>query len=71
VNISRNANGTYNLSSALNYTDTSLFKLTDPNGWGYYQGTGSVVQAGYMNEPDYKDTIKALRHLQGDLDVRC
>lgn len=69
VNITRLANGSYSLSSALNYTNTSLFKLTDPNGWGYYQGTGSVVQAGYVNEPDYKDTIKAIRGiLTGDID---
>ncbi|WP_343611569.1 TonB-dependent receptor [Novosphingobium sp.] len=70
VNVTRLANGSYSLSSSLNYTNTSLFKLTDPNGWGYYQGTGSVVQAGYVNEPDYGDTIKALRGtLSGDLDA--
>jgi iron complex outermembrane receptor protein len=37
VNVTRLANGSYSLSSSLNYTNTSLFKLTDPNGWGYYQ----------------------------------
>jgi iron complex outermembrane receptor protein len=69
VNVSRLANGSYTLSSALNYTNTSLFKLTDPNGWGYYQGTGSVVQAGYVNKPNFGDTIKALRGiLTGDID---
>ncbi len=69
VSITRLASGVYTLTPTLNYTNTSLFKLTDPNGWGYYPPVGSVVQAGYVNEPDFKDTIKGLRAmLQGDLD---
>jgi iron complex outermembrane receptor protein len=52
-------NGTYTFKPTLNYTDTGLFKLTDPQGWGYY--TSPVVQAGYSNQPDFTDTIKALR----------
>jgi iron complex outermembrane receptor protein len=65
VKINLLPNGVYQLTPTLNYTDTSLFKLTDPQGWGYYPGysptTNSVVQAGYVNEPEYTDTIKALR----------
>jgi iron complex outermembrane receptor protein len=64
INLTRQADGTYALQTTLNYTNTSLFKLTDPRGWGYYDpGTGghSVVQAGYINEPDFTDTIKGLR----------
>ncbi len=62
-------NGTYSFKPTLNYTDTSLFKLTDPQGWGGYNGQ-PVVQAGYSNQPDYTDTIKALRAgLDGHINV--
>lgn len=64
ISLTRQGDGTYALQTTLNYTNTSLFKLTDPRGWGYYDpGTGghSVVQAGYINEPDFTDTIKGLR----------
>lgn len=74
VSLALQPNGTYAITPTLDYTDTSLFKLTDPQGWGYYDDgnpstTNSVVQAGYVNEPDFTDTIKALRaSLQGEFD---
>jgi len=64
--ITRNANGTYQLGTTLNYTNPNLFQLTDPQGWGYYSngvsnGGGSVIQAGYINEPEFTDTIRTGR----------
>ncbi len=65
--ITLQADGTYSLAiKNVDYTDTSKIKLTDPQGWGYYNPTGkngdgkSVVQAGYINEPDFTNTLKTL-----------
>lgn len=70
VSIARQSSGVYDLSTNLDYTDTSEFKLTDPQGWGYYQPVGSVVQAGYDNVPRFTDIIKSLRaSLTQDLDA--
>ncbi len=61
VNITRQPSGVYSLDTSLDYTDTSKFQLTDPQGWGFYQPIGSVVQAGYDNVPKFTDIIKSLR----------
>lgn len=60
VGLTRQSDGTYALKTTLNYADPATIVLTDPRGWGGYNGH-SVVQAGYINEPDFTDTIKALR----------
>src|SRR3546814_15290995 len=44
----------------LDYTDTDIFTLTDPLGWGN-NGTQQVVQAGFLNRPSFKDDLKSLR----------
>src|SRR3546814_2599379 len=44
----------------LDYTDTDIFTLTDPQGWGN-NGTQQVVQAGFLNRPSFKDDLKSLR----------
>ncbi|PMZ06306.1 hypothetical protein C1Y06_30595, partial [Pseudomonas sp. FW306-02-H06C] len=45
-----------------------VFKLTDPQGWGY-NGTQAVVQAGFLNRPSFKDDLKSLRaSLNGEFD---
>lgn len=68
ITIAQQANGTYALSGSLNYADPNAEVLTDPLGWGY-NGTAPVVQAGFLNSPDYVDEIRALRSdLEGDLD---
>lgn len=60
-------NGTYALNTNLDYTNLSTMMFTDPQGWGYYSapaGTphaGTVPQAGYINEPDFTDTVKTFR----------
>ena len=60
VNITRNPDGTFKIVPTLDYTDTSVFKITDPQGWGY-NGTTPVVQAGFLNRPDFTDDLKSLR----------
>jgi iron complex outermembrane receptor protein len=60
VTITQQPNGTYRIVPTLDYTDTSIFQLTDPQGWGY-NGTQPVVQAGFLNRPSFKDDLKALR----------
>jgi iron complex outermembrane receptor protein len=69
VTVTQQANGIYKIVPTLNYTDTSIFKLTDPQGWGY-NGTTPVVQAGFLNRPSFKDDLKSLRAtLNGELDA--
>jgi iron complex outermembrane recepter protein len=60
IRITQNSNGTFDIVPTLNYTNTALFGITDPRGWGY-NGTTAVVQAGFLNRPSFKDDLKALR----------
>lgn len=60
LHIKQNSNGTFNIVPTLNYANTSLFGLTDPRGWGY-NGTSAVVQAGFLNKPQFKDDLLSLR----------
>ncbi len=60
LHISQNSNGTFNIVPTLDYADSSLFGLTDPRGWGY-NGTSAVVQAGFLNKPQFKDDLLSLR----------
>ncbi len=67
VTIAQLPNQTYNFTTTLNYNDPNIFKLTDPQGWGY-NGVSPVVQAGFLNAPDFKDEMKSFRaNLDGDL----
>jgi iron complex outermembrane receptor protein len=69
IKISQNSNGTFNIVPTLNYANTALFGITDPRGWGY-NGTSPVVQAGFLNRPNFKDDLKALRaSLDGELNA--
>lgn len=68
INVSQNKNGTYTIVPTLDYTDTGIFSITDPQGWGY-NGTQAVIQSGFLNKPRFKDDLKALRaDLEGDID---
>ncbi len=58
ITFARQANGVYNFTSPLNYADTSLIRLTDPQGWG---GGNNLVQAGFINSPNTKDELKQIR----------
>lgn len=58
ITFARQPNGIYNFSSPLDYSDTNLIRLTDPQGWG---GGNNVVQAGFINAPDTKDELKQIR----------
>ena len=69
VTVTQQSNGIFKIVPTLNYADTSVFKITDPQGWGY-NGTAAVVQAGFLNRPSFKDDLRALRAaLDGDLDL--
>ncbi len=68
VTVTRRPNGLYSFSTTLNYADTNVIRITDPGGWGY-NGTTSVVQAGFLNRPSFKDDLKSLRaSLSGDIE---
>src|SRR3546814_20758827 len=60
VTVTQKGNGTYTIVPTLDYTDTDIFTLTDPQGWGN-NGTQQVVQAGFLNRPSFKDDLKSLR----------
>jgi iron complex outermembrane receptor protein len=47
--------------SSLDYANTSLFVLTDPNGWGAGAAGGALTQAGFYNTPSIKDELNAVR----------
>jgi iron complex outermembrane receptor protein len=69
IHVTQLANGIYSIVPTLDYTNTSIFKITDPQGWGY-NGTQPVVQAGFLNQPSFKDDLKSLRAtLKGDIDA--
>lgn len=66
VTVKQNGNGTYTFSPTLDYTNTNVFKLTDPQGWGN-NGNQQVVQTGFLNRPSFKDDLKSLRaNLNGE-----
>jgi iron complex outermembrane receptor protein len=68
VRIAQKANGTYTIVPTLDYTNTGIFKLTDPQGWGN-NGTQQVVQAGFINRPKFTDDLKSLRaSLNGEIE---
>ena len=47
--------------SILDYTNTTQFVLTDPQGWGAGAAGGALTQAGFYNTPSIKDELNALR----------
>ncbi|MEI5686905.1 TonB-dependent receptor [Sphingomonas kyungheensis] len=68
VTVTQNGNGTYRIVPTLDYTNTNVLKLTDPQGWGN-NGTQQVVQSGFLNRPSFKDDLKSLRaSLNGEFD---
>jgi iron complex outermembrane recepter protein len=62
LRITQNPNGTFRIVPTLNYTNTGAggVGITDPRGWGF-NGTSTVVQAGFLNRPNFKDDLKSLR----------
>ncbi|WP_286711673.1 MULTISPECIES: TonB-dependent receptor [unclassified Sphingomonas] len=67
IRIHQNGDGTYDIVPTIDYSNTSVIRLTDPRGWGY-NGTTAVVQAGFLNRPDFVDDLKALRaSLKGEI----
>lgn len=60
IRITQNGDGTYDIVPTLDYSNTNVVRLTDPRGWGF-NGTSAVVQAGFLNQPDFTDDLKSLR----------
>ena len=60
VTVTQQGNGTYSIVPTLDYTDTNIFRLTDPRGWGF-NGTNAVVQSGFLNRPSITDELRSLR----------
>ncbi|MGH8147865.1 MAG: TonB-dependent receptor, partial [Rhodanobacteraceae bacterium] len=60
VAFSELANSMLVLNPSLNYADTSLIVLTDPQGWGS-GATPPVVQGGFINAPYTNDYLANLR----------
>lgn len=60
LHINLQPDGRFQIVPTLNYTDPANFVITDPRGWGY-NGTAAVVQAGFLNQPRFKDDLKAIR----------
>jgi len=69
VTVTAQPNGTFRIVPTLDYTNTNIFRITDPQGWGY-NGTTPVVQAGFLNRPSFTDDLKSLRaNLNGEIDA--
>ena len=67
LQISLRDDGRYEIVPTLDYANPANLRLTDPRGWGY-NGTATVVQSGFLNRPDFKDDLKALRaSLDGEI----
>jgi iron complex outermembrane receptor protein len=67
VRAERQSNGLFSIVPTIDYTNTNIISLTDPNGWGY-NGTTAVVQAGFLNRPKFVDDMKSFRmNLIGDI----
>ncbi|MFM9979033.1 MAG: TonB-dependent receptor [Sphingomonadaceae bacterium] len=62
LRITQNADGTFRIVPTFDYTNTGPggVGITDPRGWGF-NGTTTVVQAGFLNQPKFKDDLKSLR----------
>ncbi|GAB4193057.1 MAG: TonB-dependent receptor [Wenzhouxiangellaceae bacterium] len=54
-------NGVFQFSPSLDYTDTNLFLLTDPQGWGAGAQPNPLTQAGFINNPSTTDWLTHLR----------
>ena len=60
--------GYFVFDPTLDYSDTSLWQLTDPKGWCGRPGFPGNCQDGFINAPKIKDQLASLR-LQATLDV--
>jgi len=61
-------NGHFVFDPTLDYTDTTLFQLTDPRGWCGRPGFPGDCQDGFVNSPKIKDQLASLR-LQATQDI--
>jgi iron complex outermembrane receptor protein len=61
MNFQLNDDGVIRFTPDLDYTDTSLFQLTDPRGWCGRPGFPGDCQDGFINAPKVKDQLASLR----------
>ncbi|WP_281301085.1 MULTISPECIES: TonB-dependent receptor [unclassified Iodidimonas] len=54
-------NGVVRFDSSIDYSDPSLFFLTDPQGWGAGAQPNPLTQAGFINAPKTEDELTHLR----------
>lgn len=54
-------NGGILLTPSLNYADSNLFVITDPQGWNSCGGAVPNCQDGFVNNPKIEDELKSLR----------
>ncbi len=54
-------NGVFAYDPTLDYADTNLFVLTDPQGWGAGAKPNPLTQAGFINAPKTNDELTHLR----------
>jgi len=67
IHITANGDGTFDIVPTIDYANPANLVITDPRGWGY-NGTETVVQAGFLNKPKFEDDLKALRaSLDGEI----
>jgi len=60
IRVTQNENGTFDITTTIDYANPANLVITDPRGWGY-NGVEPVVQAGFLNQPKFKDDLKAIR----------
>ena len=60
IQVTQNPDGTFDIVPTIDYANPANLVITDPRGWGY-NGTEPVVQAGFLNQPKFKDDLKAIR----------
>jgi iron complex outermembrane receptor protein len=60
LQVTQNSDGTFDIVTTIDYTNPANLVITDPRGWGW-NGTETVVQAGFVNQPKFEDELYALR----------
>jgi len=67
ITINQNGDGTFDIHTTIDYANPANLVITDPRGWGW-NGTEAVVQAGFLNQPQFEDELWALRSsLDGEI----
>jgi len=60
LGFSQSGSGQFTFNPTLDYSDISLFGLTDPQGWG---GGAGLTQAGFINRPEVEDQLAHVKFI--------